>query len=178
MLHLTAADWQFCGRWTLATVVAIALAAALGPLGLFTGPLILAIAQGWVLRPYWAEDYLWWGMATLLGGGLSILVLVIGVLVFSTLPLPLMIFVGGAIIGGGQALVLRRNSRRWVWWPLINGLILTVSLFWYLPDVLDAAIYGQHRATWEWVLRASLVGLIGGALKGVALTQYLHPARG
>jgi len=178
VLHLTAADWQFCGRWTLATIIAIALGALLGPIGLFLGPVFLAITQGWVLRAYWPEGYLWWGIATLIGGYISIPVMVGGLLAFSALSLPLMIFVSGAIIGGGQALVLRRQSRRWVWWPLISGLILTLSLFWYIPEAIDAAIYGQNRTAWEWVLRASLAGLIGGLLKGFALTQYLQLGRG
>ncbi|NEQ42124.1 MAG: hypothetical protein F6K00_00600 [Leptolyngbya sp. SIOISBB] len=84
------------------------------------------------------------------------------------------VFVCGAIAAGPQAWVLRRHRQPWQWWPLVNAVILTLTLFWLLPDMLNASIYGNTRPAWEWVARAAIAGLIGSSLKGMALTQVLQ----
>ena len=173
MFYLTSKDWRFCARWTLATTLAIALCNALDIVGFLSGPIVLAIAQGWALRSYWPH-YRLWALATLIGGYLALLELLLCVL-FAPWPVFVSVFVCGAIAAGPQAWVLRRHRQPWRRWPLINAVILTLTLFWFLPDMLDASIYGNTRPAWEWVARAALTGLIGGSLKGIALTQFLQP---
>ena len=172
MLHLTPADRRFCLRWILATTAAIALCNPLGAPGLLIGPVVLAIAQGLALRRYYAP-FVWWGLATIVGGYGAIALFIVWALFWSALPLPLMVLVCGAIVGCLQAWVLRRGSRLWGWWPLVNAVILTVSIAWFVPDMVDAAIYGTRRILWHWVALAALTGLIGGCLKGVALVWFL-----
>jgi hypothetical protein len=177
VLNLTAADRRFCGRWLLATMLAIALCNPLGPIGLFIGPVVLATTQSDVLRReghrFWP-----WGIATLVSGYLAIALFTGLFLGVPKLPIPVMVLICGAIVGAAQGWVLRRESRYWRWWPLLNALILTVSLSWFMPGVLNAAIYGTQRVSLTWLALATLTGLIGGLLKGLALAWlFKHPAR-
>lgn len=161
-------------RWTVATTAAIALCNPLGIVGLFGGPIVLAIAQGWAMRPYWPH-YRWWGLATIIGGYCAIFLLV-GLVLLSRWPVFVMVFVCGAIAAVPHTLVLRYYRQRgWPWWPLINAGILTVSLFWFMPDIINASIYGNSRVSWAWLAMATLTGLIGGSLKGLAVAQMLKP---
>lgn len=156
----------------IATTAAIALCNFLDTSGFFSGPVVLAIAQGWALRSYWPH-YRVWGLATMVGGYLALGAFLACVL-FAHWPIFVSVFVCGVIAAGPQAWVLRRHHQPWQWWPLVNAVILTLTLFGFLPDMLNAAIYGNTRPTWEWVARAALTGLIGGSLKGLALTQVLQ----
>ncbi|MEM1279287.1 MAG: hypothetical protein AAGG53_04515 [Cyanobacteria bacterium P01_H01_bin.152] len=173
MFYLTSKDWRFCGRWTLATTLAIALCNALDIGGFLSGPIVLAIAQGWALRSYWPH-YRLWALATIVGDYLAVFAF-LALILFARWPVFVSVFVCAAISAGPQAWVLRRHRQPWRRWPLINALILTLTLFWFLPDMLDASIYGNTRPAWEWVARAALTGLIGGSLKGLALTHFLQP---
>lgn len=173
MLHLTPKDGQFWARWTLATTLEIALCNVLGIVSFFTGPIVLAIAQGWALRTYWPR-YRWWALATMSGGYLALSALLACVL-FARWPIFVSVFVCGAIAALPQMLVLRFYRCRWRWWPLVNAVILTVSLFWFMPGIIDASIYGNTRVSWQWLALATLAGLIGSSLKGLALTQVLRP---
>jgi hypothetical protein len=172
VFHLTSQDWQFCLRWTIATTAAIALCNALSIIGLFSGPIVLAIAQGWAMRPYWPH-YRWWGLATIIGGYFALFTL-LALVLLSWWPVFVRVFVCGAIAALPHMLVLRHYRQPWRWWPLINAAILTLSLFWFMPDVINAAIYGNSRGMGEWLALATLTGLIGGSLKGFALTQVLR----
>lgn len=174
MLYLTSKDWQFCARWTLATTLAIALCNALLVVGFFGGPILLAISQGWALRSYW-RHYRLWGLATIIGDYLAI-VAFFPLLLFARWPVFVSVFVCGAIAAMPQTWVLRRHRQPWQWWPLVNAGILTLALFWILPTMIDAWISGHVRPfIWEGIALAALTGLIGGSLKGIALTQVLQP---
>lgn len=172
MPDLTPSDWRFCLRWTLASAIAIGFSGSLGPIGLLVGPILLAIAQGYVLRRQ-KPMYLQWGIATLVGGYIAIALLVAWVLFASSIPLLLIIAICGAIVGLAQAFVLRRHSRYWAWWPFVNAAVLTISLFWFMPDAVDVGIYGTQRPFGVWGALAGFTGLIGGILKGLALMGLL-----
>lgn len=174
MRFLTRSEWQFCGRWLLATSIAIALCASLGPVGLLVGPILLAIAQGYVLKRYWLR-FKAWGIATLVGGYLAIGAFIGLFFSASFLPLAPMVFLSGLPLGATQAYVLRRDGRSWQLWPLVSALVLTISLYQFMPLAVGAAIVGTRRPFWEWMLLAALAGLIGGFLKGVALAWILKP---
>jgi hypothetical protein len=120
--------------------------------------------------------YLQWGIATLVGGYIAIALLAAWVLFASSIPLLLIIAICGAIVGVAQAIVLRSRSRYWAWWPFVNAVILTISLLGFMPDAVDAGIYGTQRPFWVWMALAGFTGLIGGILKGLALMGLLkHP---
>lgn len=175
MPDLTPSDWRFCLQWTLATAIAISFCGALGPIGLLVGPVVLAIAQSYVLRRK-QPLFLFWGIATFVGGYIAIALLVAWVLFASSIPLLLIIAICGAIVGLAQAFVLRRHTRYWAWWPFVNAAVLTISLFWFIPDAVDVGIYGTQRSFWGWMALAGFTGLIGGILKGLALMGLLkHP---
>lgn len=172
MLHLTRADWRFCGQWTLVTTIAIALCNPLGPIGLMLGPVVLAIAQGYILKRH-RHRFLPWSIATMIGGYVAIS-LFTGLFLYGVAsPVPLQVFLCGAIVGLAQGLVLRHDSRHWLWWPMVNGAILAVSIAWFMPGVLDASVYGTQRPPLTWLGLATLTGLIGGFLKGIALRAFL-----
>jgi hypothetical protein len=172
---LTPSDWRFCLQWTLATAIAIGLCGALGPIGLLVGPVVLAIAQGYVLRRK-QPLFLFWGIATLVSGYVAIALVFVQVLFAYVIPLPVVVAMGGAIVGVAQAIVLRSRSRYWAWWPLVSAVVLTLSLFWFMPDAVNVGIYGTQRPFWVWMALAALTGLIGGILKGLTLIWLLkHP---
>ncbi|NEQ46763.1 MAG: hypothetical protein F6K00_25765 [Leptolyngbya sp. SIOISBB] len=131
------------------------------------------IAQGWALRAYWPH-YRLWALATIIGGYL-VLVALLACVLLARWPVFVSVFVCGAIAAGPQAWVLHRHRQPWRCRPLMNAVILTLTLFWFLPDMLNASIYGNTRPVWEWVARAAIAGLIGSSLKGMALTQFLQP---
>lgn len=159
----------------LATTIAIALCTPLGAIGLFLGPVLLAIGQSYVLKRE-RHRYLPWGIATLLSGYVALFLFLLLFLYGAFLTVPVMVFLCGATIGLAQGLVLKSNSRYWRWWPIVNGAILTVSIVWFIPSVLDASVYGSQRTLLSWFVLAPLTGLIGGCLKGLALAWFLkHP---
>lgn len=173
MRPLAFPDGRFCLQWMGATTIAIVLSYLFGPIGLFMGPAVLALAQGFVLRRYWSQ-YLVWGIVTMLTGYGAIALLFLWVLALSSVPLPLVLFLGGALIGLGQAMVFRQGGRSWVWWPGASGLALMVSLFWFMPGVVNAAIYGSRGPLWQGLALAGLTGLLGGSIKGVLLNWVLR----
>ncbi len=124
------------------------------------------------MHPHWPH-YRWWGLATIIGSYCAIFTLVALVL-WSRWPVFVMVFVCGAIAALPHMLVLRHYRQPWRWWPWINAAILTLSLFWFMPNVINAAIYGNSRGMGEWLALATLTGLIGSSLKGFALTQVLR----
>lgn len=166
MPDLTAAEWRFWGRWTAAMTFAIAVCAALGPVGLMGGPLLLALAQGLALLQFWRRSAPWF-IATLVGGYLA-LAAALGIVLWYTQPL-LIVVVGGAILGLLQGLVLRSRSRYWYIWPGLTILVLLVSVGWFMPPAIDAAIYGSQWSGWRWMAMGAASGAIGGGLKGWAL---------
>jgi hypothetical protein len=170
MPHLNSADWWFWLRWTAATAIALGLCGALGPSGLFAGPLLLAIAQALALKGYWRRGGLWFFL-TLVGGYGAIAVLVAIALTMGN-PI-LMVVGGGAILGGFQALALKGVTRRWVWWPLVTIAVLLISIGWFVPLAFNAAIYAPQWPTWRWLTMLAGSGILGGALKGAALVGLL-----
>ena len=152
----------------LATAIALGLCGLLSGLGFLGGPVILAIAQGLALERYWTRS-IPWGVATVIGGYLALGVIVVGF----ALPPPLSVALSSAVLGVAQALVLRGTSRFWQWWPLVTIVVLLLSVSWFVPMAMDEVIYGSQRPPWQWVALAGLTGIIGGALKGLALTWFL-----
>lgn len=174
MLYPTSEDWRFCARWTIATTLAIALGNVLHIVGFFGGPIVLAIAQGWALRSYW-RHYRLWGLATMVGDYLALFSF-LALTLFAQWPVFVSVFIGAAIAAVPQAWVLRRHRQPWRYWPLVNAGILTLALCWVLPIMINAWISGDARPfSWEGLALAALTGLIGGSLKGLALTQVLQP---
>lgn len=175
MPHLAKPNWRFCLQWVLATAIALALCNLLGPIGLLIGPGVLAIAQGYVLRRHRYRFFFAWGATTAIGGyGALFAYFVLFLSMASSLPLWVLVGIGGAILGVAQAIVLRGHSRYWRWWPLINAIILTISLGWLMPTIMDGAIYGSRQPDWQRLLRMALTGIIGGTLKGLMLDQVLR----
>ena len=176
MLTLTWKDWRFCLRWILATAIALGFCGFLGIPGLMVGPLVLAIAQGLALKGYWSCS-IFWGFGTVVGG-YTALVAMLGLILLTPAPISLMVFVGSAILGLAQAFVLRGVSRFWQWWPPITIAALLISIGWFVPLAINAGIYGTQRPEWQWIVIAAMTGLIGGALKSVALVWFLkQPTR-
>ncbi len=174
MLNLTRKDGLFCLRWTLATAFTLSLCGALGALGVLVGPLAIAIAQALALRGYWRRSLLW-GIATTLGGYVTFAVFF--ALYLSTggfLPFNLLIAIAGAVWGLSQSFVLRLETRRWYLWAVMNAVVLLVAIGWFMPLAINAAIYGSQRWWWQWSLLAGATGLMGGALKSVALALILR----
>ncbi|MEL6382897.1 MAG: hypothetical protein AAFQ89_10565, partial [Cyanobacteria bacterium J06626_18] len=191
----TRADWLFCLRWTLATAIALTLPTLLGqvaflePIGPWTGPIWLGIAQTLALERYWTRS-IPWGLATAIGGYVAIggyyLLVVVSLATAAILPSTLVeiVFVylpiigSGAILGLAQALVLRGVSRWWRWWPLVSGVILSISIFWLVGLSIEAVILQSAESPsrspwWYWTLLTALSGLIGGVLKSLALALFL-----
>jgi hypothetical protein len=140
---------------------------------LFVGPVLLAIAQGFALRRYWSRA-LQWGLATLVGGYLALGVFM-GLLIANSLTLSwLWLVIGGSVLGLVQAFVFKGRSRYWGWWPLVSGMSLLIGVSWFMRAAMNTAVYGTQRSAVIWLVLAALTGLIGGALKGLALTWFLQ----
>ena len=152
----------------LLTAIALGLCGFLGNLGFLTGPVILAIAQGLALERYWTRS-IPWGFATVIGGYLALGI----TFTMLALPLPLVIILSSAVLGAAQAFILRGTSRFWQWWPLVTVMVLLVSISWFLPRAIDAAIYGSQQTSWHWIAMTGLTGVIGGTFKGIALAWFL-----
>ncbi|NER80731.1 MAG: hypothetical protein F6K42_14405 [Leptolyngbya sp. SIO1D8] len=170
MLNLTRKDWRFCLRWTVATAIALSLCGLLGPVGFMVGPLTLAIAQGVALKGYWGRA-IFWGFGMVVGGHTAWVALALGLL--AQAPVSLAIVMSSAVLGLAQAFVLRGASQVWRWWPLVTIVILQVSIGWFVPLVLNAAVYGSQRPMWQWITLTTLTGLIGGSLTSIALAWVL-----
>lgn len=174
MFNLDRKDWIFCLRWTLATAIAIGICSLFGLYGLLVGPFVVAIAQGLALVGYWNYAILW-GLAIVIGG-YTALVAFLGLFVYSPLPLPITVMISGAVMGLAEGFVLRPVTRLWKGWPLLKSLVLLISIGWFVPSVINASVSGVTRSWWEWLALATLTGLIGGALKGLALVWFLKQA--
>lgn len=129
-------------QWSLGTAAVLAIAVAL-----FTGLGPLAVAsiglgfwQGWLLRR-WLPIWRWWIITV--GFGLAGL----GVVIVLTLALPMSetffslrsIFSGaimGAILGLGQALVIRRRVPQSYWWIVISAVALGLGAGWVIDIVI------------------------------------------
>ena len=194
MLNLTRADWFFCLRWTLATAIALGLTPLLlrleliRPIGLWTGPIWLGLAQGLALERYWTRS-IPWGFATAIGGylGIGAYYLLIQSSLYAGPEIPLVLtdisfyglapLSGGAVLGLAQAFVLRGVSRWWRWWPLVSGLVLLASIFWLVNLILWDAFQRidpfLSRPLWYWICLTALSGIIGGVLKSLALALFL-----
>lgn len=175
MPDLAQADRRFLLRWVMATTLTVALCSLMGPVGLLVGPLPLAIAQGLALRCYWDRAALW-SIATL-AGGYSALVVFFGLYFFAPLPLSATLLLSGAVIGWSQAMVLRGLTRFWGLWPVLSGLLLWLSLGGFVVTVTNAVVFGTARPWWHWLAQATLIGLMGSPLAGLALIWVLKPSR-
>lgn len=172
MLNLSRAERRFWLRWTWATMGCIALATLIGPFGFLGGFVPLATLQWLALRGYWPQARYWF-WATLVGGGLGTVAMVFGLLLTGSA-------VGGAAIaaavqGMAQALALRGSSRHWRWWPLINMAILVPTTTWAVSQGIQASFSGSAiNPWWFWPTLGVGTGLVGGAIKGLALILMLR----
>ncbi|HEY9737737.1 MAG TPA: hypothetical protein V6D06_15705 [Trichocoleus sp.] len=129
-------------QWTLGTAAVFAIAVALfSGLGILSFPVVvLGFWQGWVLRRRLAI-WRWWVIT--LGFGLAGLGVVILLTLFLPAYLPLFTLrslltggVMGAVIGLGQALLLRRQTPKASWWILISAAALALGAGWVIDLVV------------------------------------------
>lgn len=129
---------RFWLQWTLGTAGIFAIAVALfNGLGILGFPfVVLGFWQGWLLRRRLAI-WRWWIIT--LGFGLAGLGCVIVLTLFLPAYLPLFTLrslltggVMGAVIGLGQALLLRRQTPKASWWILISATALALGAGWVI----------------------------------------------
>jgi hypothetical protein len=180
--------WQFVWWWALTTAVGLALAAALffpidaatdGPVhkGLAGVAVGLGLGVGqWLFIRRLFDGAGWWIVATLIGFGVAGFALGVGTtdeLARRGLTSEVVGFVLGAAAGVAQWVVLRRVSRRAVWW--LPASTAAFGLGWFVMWRFDYDLYSDEIV--PFVVNLALLVVPFVLISGLTMRWILDSSR-
>lgn len=149
--------------------------------GLVVGPVLLGVAQAWVLRSHIQTPW-YWAIATIISGWLAAGIGIFFITMARIFPAPLHYALSAAsagfIIGIAQWLALRRQVQRAYLWLGSSALALVFGASWVITlGESEHYLTSDFLSTWQWLGVGLLSGAIGGGIKGVILWRLLRHLR-